>query len=48
MHAKIEIKSMVASIRSALVSWFYARPTSKGWFLKIVQVTMKHDPFDAM
>ena len=24
------------------------RPTSKSWFLKSIQVTMKHDPFDAM
>jgi len=28
--------------------WFGVRPTSKKWFWKIVQVTMKHDPFDAM
>ena len=41
-------KLMVVSIHSAMVSWFYVRPTSKRWFLKIVQVTMKHDPFDAM
>ena len=26
---------------------FHGRPISKRWFLKIVQVTMKHDPFDA-
>ena len=24
------------------------RPTSKKWFLKVVQVTMKHDSLDAM
>jgi hypothetical protein len=24
------------------------RPTSKRWFMKIFQVTMKQDPFDAM
>jgi hypothetical protein len=39
---------MVVSIRSAMVSRFCVKPTSKRWFLKIVQVTMKHDPFDAM
>ena len=41
-------KSTVVSIRSATVSHFCGRPTSKRWFLKIVQVTMKHDPFDAI
>ena len=35
---------MVVRFRSAMVSWFCVRPTSKRWFLKIVQVTMKHDP----
>jgi hypothetical protein len=39
---------MVVSIQSAMVFRFCVRPTSKRWFLKIVQVTMKHDPFDAM
>jgi hypothetical protein len=39
---------MVVSVRSAMVSWFCVRPTSKRRFLKIVQVTMKHDPLDAM
>ena len=38
---------MVVSVRSAMVSRFCVRPTSKRWFLKVVQVTMKHDPFDA-
>ena len=38
----------MGSVRSARASWFYVRPTSKRWFLKTVQVTMKHDPFDAM
>jgi hypothetical protein len=38
---------MVVSIRSAMVSRFCVRPTYKRWFLKIDQVTMKHDPFDA-
>ena len=31
-----------------MVSRVCVRPTSKRWFLKIVQVTMKHDPFDAI
>jgi hypothetical protein len=31
-----------------MVSWFFVRPTSKSWLLKIVQFTMEHDPFDAM
>ena len=35
------------SVQSAIVSWFCVRPTSEGWFLQIVQVTMKHDPSDA-
>ena len=39
---------MDVSIRSAMVSWFRVRPTSMRCFLEIVQVTMKHDPFDAM
>ena len=33
---------------SSMVSRFCVRPTSKRWFLRIVQVTMKHDPFDVM
>ena len=41
-------KSTVVSMRSAIVSWFCVRPTSKRWFLKIIQVTVKHDPFGAM
>ena len=28
--------------------YIYLRPTSKRQFLKMVQVTMKNDPFDAM
>ena len=36
------------SVWSAMVSWFGVRPTSKKWFLKIVQVTVERDPFDAM
>jgi hypothetical protein len=39
---------MVVSIRSNMISQFRVRPTSKKWFLKIIQVTMKHDPVDAM
>ena len=39
---------MVVNVRSAMVSRFCVRPTSKRWFLKVVQVTMKQDPFDAM
>jgi hypothetical protein len=39
---------MVVSFLSATVSWFCVRPTYKRWFLKIIQVTMKHDPIDAM
>ena len=40
-------KSVVVSVGSAMVSRFGVRPTSKRWFLKIVRVTMKQDPFDA-
>ena len=32
------------SVRSAMASQFCVRRTSKRWFLKIVQVTMRHDP----
>ena len=39
---------MVVSVRSVMVSRFYVRPTYKSWFLKIVQVTMQHDSFDAI
>ena len=38
----------VVSVWNAMVSWFCVRPSSKRWFLKLVQVTMKHDPFDAI
>ena len=41
-------KPTVVSVRSAVVSWFGVKPTSKRWFLKIVKVTMKRDLFDAM
>jgi hypothetical protein len=43
-----ENKSTVVNIQSAMVSQFCVRPASKRWFSKIIQVTMKHDPFDAM
>ena len=43
-----KFKSMVVNVRSAMVSEFCVRPTFKRWFLNIVQVTMNHDPFDAM
>ena len=39
---------MVVSVQSAMVSHFCVRPTSKRWFLKIVQVAVKQDPFNAM
>ena len=39
--------STVVSIQSAMISRFCIRPTSKKWFLKIIQVTMKNDPFNA-
>ena len=39
---------MVASVRTVMVSRFCVRPTSKRWFVEILQVTMKHDPLDAM
>ena len=41
-------KTMIVSVHSAMVSQFCGKPTSKRWLLKIVQVTMKHDPFDTM
>jgi hypothetical protein len=37
---------MVVNIWNAMISWFRVRPTSKRWFLRIVEVTMKHDPFE--
>ena len=39
---------MVMSIWSAMVYRFCVKPTSKRWFVKIVHVTMIHDPFDVM
>ena len=47
-HDKIWKKSTIVRFRSVMVSRFYVRPTSKKWFWKIIWVTMKHDPFDAM
>ena len=41
-------KSIVVSVRSAMVSWFCVRSTFKRWFWKMNQMTMKHDPCDAM
>ena len=41
-------KSNGVRFRSAMVSQFCVRPTSKRQRLKIVQMTMKHDPLDAM
>ena len=38
----------VVSVQSATVFRFCFRPTSKRWFLKIAQETMKQDPFDDM
>ena len=39
---------MIVNIQSAMVSQrFCVRPTSKRWFSKTVQATMKYDPFDA-
>ena len=38
----------VVNMQNAMVSWFCVKPTSKRWFVKIVQVTMKHNPYDAM
>jgi hypothetical protein len=36
---------MVVSVQSTMISRFCIRSTSKRWVLKIVQVSMKHDPF---
>ena len=41
-------KSKVVRFRSAMVSQFCVRPTSKTWILKLVQLTMKRDPFDVI
>ena len=46
-HDKIGLLTVV-SVRSAMVSWYSVKSTSKRWFLKIVQVTMKRDPFYVM
>ena len=39
---------MVVSVRSAMVSPVCVRPTSERGIFKLVQVTIKHDPFNAM
>ena len=39
---------MVVNVWSAIVSRFCVRPTSKRWYLKMLQVIMKHDPLEAM
>jgi hypothetical protein len=39
---------MVVNVHSAMVSRFCVMPTFKRWCLKLVQMTMKHDLFDAM
>ena len=36
-------KPTVVNIQSAMVFRFCMRPTTKRWFLKVVQVIMKHD-----
>ena len=41
-------KLTVVSVRSGMVSRFCVRPTSKRWVLEIIQVIMKHDPFDVV
>ena len=44
-HDKVESTTM--SVWSDILSRFCViRPTSKRWFLRTVQVTIKHDPFD--
>ena len=43
-----QTKTTVVSVRSTMASRFGVRPTFKRWVLKIVQVTMEHDPLDAM
>ena len=40
-------KSTVVSVWTTMVSWFCVRPICNMWFLKAIQVTVKHDPFDA-
>ena len=39
---------MVVSSESAMVFLLLLGLPPKKWFWKIVQLTMKHDPFDAM
>ena len=47
-HMIKQHKPTVVSVRSAMVSWVRVRSASKRRFGKITQVTMKHDPFDAV
>ena len=39
---------MFVSLRGAMVSQFVVEPTFKRWFLKTIQVTKKHVPFNAI
>ena len=41
-------KPTVMSVQNAMAIRFCARSTSKKQTLKILQVTVEHDPFDAM
>jgi hypothetical protein len=41
-------KKMVVSVWSDMVSWFCVRFAFKRWFLKIIKMTMKNGPFDAI
>jgi hypothetical protein len=43
-----ENTSTVVSVRSVVIVRFCVRPTSERWLLKIVCVTVKRDPFDAL
>ena len=46
-HDKIEWING-CEVQNAMVFRFCVRSISKKWFLKIIQVTMKHDLFDAI
>jgi hypothetical protein len=47
IHDKI-IQINICKHLECHVSRCCSRPTSKRWFLKIIRLTMKHDPLDAM
>ena len=47
-HDKLENQWLCVFGVPYMVSRLCVKPTSKRWFMKIVQVTMKHDPFDVM